>query len=260
MKTDLFVFIGIPLLVGLYIWLSKRSPQNKEYKEYERKLKESLKDEFIIDPETGIKLTLEEAENGKWLAHDNEFRTIPDEEINKITNVNEKQIQIALNYLRESRFFTKTDLTDLEVDKLIDTKILSGYDDWSYDDCYKFENGLIFSPSVEWNRGEFYQESHLMIWLKIQNIDGHYAFREKFASEKFFDTIRSDDEIKLKNYECFTIKKSFNIIKINSILSKIIPTKDLEIEIDNNNLFIKTRKLVSIEDIKAMELLINKFR
>ncbi len=52
-------------------------PETAERKEYERKLKESLKDEFIYDPETGAKITLAEAESGHWIAHDNENRPMP---------------------------------------------------------------------------------------------------------------------------------------------------------------------------------------
>ena len=43
-----------------------------------------MEDEYIIDPETGAKLTLEEAESGHWIAHENEFRTIPDSELNNL--------------------------------------------------------------------------------------------------------------------------------------------------------------------------------
>ncbi|WP_452599128.1 hypothetical protein [Pontimicrobium sp. MEBiC01747] len=253
MDVEFYFLIGLIIALCLNFWIFRKTPEDKEY---ERKLKESLNDEFITDPETGVKLTLEEAESGVWLAHDNEFRTIPEEELNKIANDNEREVEVALNYIRESRFFIKTDLTYEEENKLKKTKVLKGYDNWFYSDAYKFENGFIFLPSVEWNKNRFHQEVHLMIWYKIETIEGHYLFREKTSSEKFFDRIRNDDDIKLKNYECFTVEKSRNIIKINTILNKIIHNKGLEIEIDNDNLFIKTLKLVDLEDVKKMERII----
>ncbi|QYA26684.1 hypothetical protein G3I01_14655 [Gramella sp. MT6] len=53
----------------------------KAEREYEKRINESLADEYIIDPETGAKLTLEEAESGHWINHDNEYITIPEKEI-----------------------------------------------------------------------------------------------------------------------------------------------------------------------------------
>lgn len=250
---DIILFILIVILITTIIY-GVITFKTKKEKEYDRRLQKSLEEEYIIDPETGVKLTLEEAESGKWFAHDNEFRTIPEDELNKIPIDEEKQVQVALNYLRESRFFTKIELNDNEVNKLIDTKILSGYGDWSYSNTYKFENGYVFLPTIDGSR----IETHLMIWLKIQNIQGHYLFREKTNSEKFFDLIRNDDEIKLKNYECFTIKKSINILNTIHIINKIKQHKGLEIEINNTNLFLKTLKLISIEDVKMMEKIIKK--
>lgn len=249
---DIIIFILIVILV-ITIIHGILTFKTKKEKEYERKLKESLADEFITDPETGVKLTLEEAESGKWLAHDNEFRTIPDKELNKIPVDEEKQVQIALNYLRGSRFFTKTKLNDEEINKLEDTKILSGYDDWSYSNAYKFENGFIFLPTIEGSR----IETHLMMCLKIPNTEGHYLFREKTSSERFFDSIRNDDDIKLKNYECFTVKKSTNIVRVINLINKISSFDGLQIEINHNNLFIKTLKLVSEKDVKKLKKLIN---
>ncbi len=71
--------------------------------EYEKNLKKSLEDEFIIDPETGIKLTLEEAETGIWKTQHKENRIIPRLEIEELAFKEEKQVEIALNYFRIKR-------------------------------------------------------------------------------------------------------------------------------------------------------------
>ncbi|GAA3594660.1 hypothetical protein Q4Q39_06995 [Flavivirga amylovorans] len=232
-------------------------PRTKKEKEYDRKLKESLKDEYIIDPETGARITLEQAESGHWIAHDNEFKTIPESELDKLPTEGAKQAEIALNYLRESKDYRKTKFSKEQLSILEEIKTLSNYDDWSYSDLYRFEGGVVFLPSVELNIAGHYRESHLMFWVKINDISGHYFFREKSSSEKIFDLIRNDDEIKSDLYECFTIKKSHNIIQIKRILESFEKEKGLEIEIINNNLFIKTLKLVSLDDVIRVEQILN---
>ncbi len=247
------------LIVILYAAFNFKT---KSEKEYEKKLKESLADEFIIDPETGAKLTLEEAESGHWVAHDNEFRTISESELKKLPTEDEKQVEIALNYLRESKVYTKTKFTPKQLKKIEKTKVLNSYDDWSYSNPYKFEKGFAFLPAPELRGTTYYQndycESHLMFWVKITNIDGHYFFREKSSSEKFLDKLRDDDDIKFNDYECFTFKKSHSIILLKNILECFGNERNLEIEIHNKNLFIKTTKLLSLEDIKRIENIISK--
>lgn len=228
--------------------------------EYEKRLKNSLDDEFIIDPETGAKLTLEQAESGHWVSHDNEFRTIPQNELNKLPTDEEILAEKAVNYLRESKKYRKTKLTEEQLKTLEDTQILSSYDDWHYSNPYKFNNGLIFIPAPELHGMTYYQndycESHLMFWVKIIDTNGHYFFREKSSSEKLLDLLRNDDELIIADYECFTIKKSQSIILVKNILKYFEKEKKLEIEIDYDNLFIKTTKLVNLDDILRIERII----
>ena len=222
-----------------------------------KNIKESLSDEFIIDPETGTKITLEEAESGHWVTHDNEFRTVPESDLEKLLTEDEKQAEITLNYLRESKDYRKTELTDEQFDFFDKSKTLTNYDDWSYSNPFSFENGILILPAPELHGMTYYQddykESHLMFWKKIKNINGHYYLREKSTAEKIFDKFRNDDDLQLKDYECFTFKRSFDLIRINNILEKFKNQKGLEIEINEDNLFVKTLKLISIEDIKRIE-------
>ncbi|MEJ6792510.1 MAG: hypothetical protein QNK89_07215 [Lacinutrix sp.] len=262
---DFLITVLMTLGLSLLVWSVYTTIARKPFleTENEKKLKKSLEDRYIIDPESGTKLTLEEAESGVWLSHNNGFRTLSEKELDKIPTEGEKQAEIALNYLRKSTRFRTIEFKDIEIETLNSTKILTSYDDWSYSNSFKFENSYIFVPAPEIHSSKYYREdyieSHLMLWIKIDSINGHYVFREKSSFEKFSDSIRNDDEIQLKDYECFTIKKSHNIIIINSIMSKILPNKDLEIEIMDDNLFIKTLKLVCLEDVKRMETIINAF-
>jgi predicted DNA binding protein len=233
-------------------------------KEYQRKLEESLKDEFIIDPETGAKLTLEQAQSGHWIAHDNEFKTVPENEIEKLLTEEEKKFEICKNYLKESNEYKKHKLTDKQLQVLEETKVLSKYDNWSYSDCFNLEytDGLILLPAVEINDktpvyfSNNYTEPQVLFWLKFDFDMGHYYLREKLSIEKFLDLIKKDDDLKLKNYESFTIRKSNNIIKVIKILEKFENQERIEIEFMDNNLFVKNERLASLEEIKRMEKII----
>ncbi|MDF4202094.1 hypothetical protein PXD56_03975 [Maribacter sp. SA7] len=252
---SILVFAGF---ITLLFWSLKF--KTKSEKEYEKKLEESLADEYIIDPETGAKLTLEEAESGHWIAHNNEYRTIPESEINKIPTEQEKIAELGVNYLRKSKFFRRIELTEKELQLFAKSKILSKYDDWTYSNSFSFENGLLILPAPEIHGQTYYEddyvESQIMCLLKTQNTEGHYYLREKSNAEKFFDKFRNDDELSLNNYECFTFKKSSDIILLNRLLESFKNQVGLEIEIINDNLFIKTTKLVNESDVKRIEKII----
>jgi hypothetical protein len=257
------VLFGLYFLSKLYNLLTKGSKIDQEY---DRKLKESLADEFIIDPETGAKLTLEQAESGHWIAHDNEFNTLPESDIEKLFTEEQKNAERGINYLKEKSDYRKQKLTENEIQILEKTKTLSKYDDWSYSDCFRLEyaNGFVFLPAVKIIDKEpryfdnSYHESQVMFWLKL-NIDlGHYYLRGKSKVEKFFDLIKNDDDLKLKNYESFTFRKSTNLINIKRILKSFEGYEGLEIELMDSNLFVKSQKLANLEDIKRIEGLIKK--
>lgn len=252
---------GLYALSKLYNFFFKGSKADQEY---ERKLKESLADEYIIDPETGAKITLEQAESGHWLAHDNEFKTMSESDIEKLYTKEQKDAERGVNYLKEKIEYRKQKLSEQELQILEKTKILSKYDDWSYSDCFRFEfaDGFAFLPAVKILDNEpgyfdtSYHESQVMFWLKLDFDLGHYYLREKSSVEKIFDLIKSDDDLKLKNYESFTFKESSNFIKIIKILKEFEGSKGLEIEFMDNNLFVKNKKLANLEDIKRIESVI----
>ena len=254
---DILMVILIVTALVLFFYLAMSFKTKKEI-EQEEKLKKSLEDEFIIDPETGAKLTLEQAESGHWIAHDSEYRTTPESEIEKYSNDDRKTVLRAINYLKGSKTYRKTQLTERQFDILENTQLLSHYDDWHYSHPFRFDNGIVILPAPEIHSSNYYSESHIMFWVNVNNINGHYVFREKSNSEKFFDLLRNDDDIKLDNYECFTFKKSHSIILIKSILKHFQHQQGLLIEIHNDNLFIKTTKLVNLDDIIRIENSIKK--
>ena len=258
MHPIFIVIIFICLVVVIVLLIGYKSNSEKEY---EANLKKSLEDEFIIDPSTGAKITLAEAESGHWIAHDNEYRTVPEKEISKFFTEEEKQLERALNYLRESKLYKRAMLTENQLALLESTKMLSKYYNWTYSDVFQFEDGYVFLPAPELQGLTYYEddykESHLMFWKTIKNINGHYFLREKSVTEKIFDRFRSDDDLQLTNYESFTFQHSFEVLRITKTLENFEGQKGLEIEFHNDSLFIKTMKLPSIEDIQRLEKIVN---
>ena len=172
------------------------------------------------------------------------------------------RVEVNLGKNKKYAGIIKTILHKNELKKFEKTKILKRYDDWSYSNPFKFENGILIFPAPKLRSMRSYLsdycESHVMVWIKINNINGHYYLREKSSSEKFFDRIRNDDDLKINDYECFTITKSHFVIQINQILKNFQNERRLEIEIDNDNLFIKTDRLVNLEDILRIEKIIKR--
>lgn len=241
-------------MAGLIFFLLRN---HKVEKEYERKLSESLKDEYIIDPETGVKLTLEEAESGHWITHDNEFQPIPDSAIEEQISEGQKILGRGLNYLITSKEYKRSMLSEAQIDFLNHTHTLKKYDNWTYSSAFSFEKGIVLYLAPEiYGRTYFdedYSESQVMFWKKIENIKGHYYLREKSNIEKVLDKFRNDDCLQLKDYESFTLLKSSKFLKLQRILESFENQKGLEIEFYNDNLLVKTLKLANREDIIRIE-------
>jgi hypothetical protein len=249
-----YIFISL-IVISQIIKFFEDSDEDKEYK---RLLNERLKDEYIYDPETGTKITLEEAESGHWINHNNLNRVKSQEEINKFFVGREKEAEELINHIKLKKYkFTK--LTNSQLTFLDKTKIFEKYNDWSYSNSFSFDNGknFIFLPAVKINSLHRYQddyhESQIMFWIKIEKLSGHYYFREKTNFESFTDLIRNDDEIKLDDYECFSFKHSNNKINLIKLLKLIEIEKELEIEIIEENLLIKTLKFPNMEDFLRIE-------
>ncbi|MFK7748967.1 MAG: hypothetical protein AB8B65_11285 [Kordia sp.] len=247
MDVLIFTIIGIGVAFSLYIVFK---PTAKE-KEAELQLKKSLDDDRIFDPETGVYISLEEAESGQWSTDDRETHYMPELQLSEEGD----GLKEVIKYLNENDFYTKTgSLPDVEYPIIESSQILSKYEDWSYSSTFTFKNGLIFLPVVE----DGLYGSLLMFLVKINSLKGHYYLREKETSEKFFDLLRKDDDLNLKNYESFTYRGSKNIQEINRFLKKFEGEKGLEIEINDTYLFIKTLKLANIDDIKRIERIVQK--
>lgn len=254
MNDTAAIIIGLVIVFGLWKTMTYKT---KEEKEEELKLKKSLQDEFIYDPETGAKLTLEQAESGHWVTHNNSNRIKEADEIEQFYHGREQDAEKLINHIKSIGYTSKI-FTDSEFELLETTKILSKYDDWSYSNPLSANNRThsVFFPAVaiQPNRHHSgYHESQLMFWVKDEQLSGHYYFREKTHFESLSDIVRIDDDIKFEDYECFTIKKSQTILYTIKALTFLNHEKELEIEILDGNLFIKTLCFPSMEDFLRIE-------
>ncbi len=252
--TEVYLAGFIILFVGavyLFFKLLKAVPN-----EYDRKLNESLKEDYIYDPETGAKLTLEQAESGHWVAHSNDERIIPEEELEQYFSEEAADIQRLINDMKRAGF-KKFRLNDELIDTLESLAMLGKYQDWSCPDCFSYEGKFfVLFTQVQFNvsAGRHIETAllnELFFWVPDAGSSGHYFFREKKTSEKIFDLLRTDDELKLEDYECFTINQG-NHISNNRLLQFFSGEPRLEIEFFGGHVFIKNEVSANKADFERM--------
>ncbi|RZJ67501.1 MAG: hypothetical protein EOO50_05820 [Flavobacterium sp.] len=256
---EIVFYVAIALIV-IFIFVKILEPTKAE-KEEERRLKESLSDEFLYDPETGARFTVEQAEKGTWIAHDNPKRIKSDEEINKYYSGSEIVVEQIANHLK-SAGCERYEFTEEEISILSETKMLSNYDDWSYSSVFRFpeSDDLVFFPTVlvsNTNRhGSFFRGQQMLFWLAVDHGFGHYYLRERRPFEKFFDLIKSDDEFEIDGMEVFTIAKSEEPLKTRHLLEKFALSQEIEIELNGSSLFVKTTDEPNLERFLELEKLL----
>lgn len=257
------LWVMLPALaVGLGLLYWETNFKTKEEREYDRYLDESMKDEYITDPETGAKLTLEQAESGHWIAHDNEFRTKPAKELSKLTEL-ERGIEIGVNYLRESKDYRNQELThELELE-LKRTHIISSYREWTYYCFYRMEyfDGYVMIPNVliESQYGYFndsYPETQVLFWLKLNADFGHYHLRKQKEVDKVVGFFTGEKEIKIDGYTVETFRVSPNVLNVIRLLQVIEGTSGLRIELKDDSLLLKNTKWANLEEILRLEKLV----
>lgn len=161
----MILFILFLIIVLIFIPLSLR--KSKEELEEEKKLDERLQDETIYLPETGTRLTLEEAEKGFFIAHDNKLRVKSDEELEKNYSWEQGQVEKIKNFAIESQFeFPTDDVEDKLIEAIGNCSFTSRYSDIHIyytiliDEAlfltilqveYETTNGKYISQSTEWH-------------------------------------------------------------------------------------------------------------
>lgn len=252
------------IFIALLAWVSlRKSKQDLEDEAEAKRLEKSMEDEHIYNPVTGTKMTLEQAESGHFIQHDNEFYTIPEEDIHKYFSIPEKELAYVLNYLKGEKQYVFVALKKHDQLVLNRSKTLSKYKRWNFKYAFSSKQHPITILPIEITQEylEHHQRYHyvreesfpqILVVIQLNFESGHYYLREKTTTEKLSDLIRDDDELKSQRYECFTHQKSENTILLMNMLKKIDTYPGLEIEFIDNKLLLKSEKYMTLDETKKL--------
>ncbi len=245
------------------IWLGIQN--YKKHKEYNRKLKESLDDEYVLDPETNAKLTLEQAENGHWGEKENELGIMSEADIDTLYTEEEKEMARTANYLKKKCLKLELDSEQWAI--LTQTNIFNRYNDFRIYKPFKIKNsnGIFFFTDIEIGSDEgaphrvsFYASGQqLMFWLLVDVDLGHYYFSDKTAAGKIIDKIKRSNDLNLKRHETVCFRRTENIDYVERIIKFFEVEKGFEIEFMDNNIFIKNFKYPNLEDVHRIERIVS---
>lgn len=247
------VFIVIVGLLFIFI-----THKTKAEKEEEAALRARLDDEFYYDGESGQKLSLEELESNEIIidvAQLNRIKT--EEEINTFFQDEEREKELLLNSFKR-KGFTYLDLTEEEIDLLSKTLLLSQYDNWTYTRPFLHEGKkirVVFVKVENYFSNGKYGGSHnfnqLFYWVQNKNLSGHIYFREKSTIDKFVGLFERQDELVINEFLGTAIIPVATQHKTIESLSGLLDFTDIDIEQIKENVFVKTQKLSSLEEVEA---------
>jgi len=244
------------ILIRIFKDYQKEKIENAE-------IKKRLESPLLYDPVTGTELTLEQAEKGTFIDHDNYNRTRTQKELDQYFDAPDRVIEEIANYLKINDY-SKCSLDD-EQSPILDTISITGkYNTFDCQRCYENlkSNFLVLFPRV-------YIEStrqrvgingfQIMFWVSTTNLDGHYYMRPKTKTEGILDKIRNDDPFDIEDFEIFPIKETENILPLIRLLKRFEGLEDIEIEVKENNIFVKTLDEPTLEKFLKLEYIIKTF-
>ena len=237
----------------------ERTPKGIEEKKQKELIKEKQKawinDDLIYDPETGAKITLEQAQSGVWDLPSEEEKAKHEKEQKVFLNEQGIEAGRLFELLKEKGFKAKK-LNDEQIEFLEQSSLLTQYDDWGYTECFiNNDEVVVFSPYVKLKKLH-YEESQLMVWAKVNHASGHYYMEPQNIANKLLGSLLNKEEIKVENYSVYTIKKGFDVANAKKILEKFSNEKGLQVELNNNNMLIKTFVTPNRKDFERIEKLI----
>lgn len=236
------------------------------YKEYQKEkiekaeIRKRLESPLIYDPETGMEITLEQAEKGTFIDHDNHNRIRTKKELDQYFDATERVVEEIANYLKVNNYSVFT--LDEEHYSILDTiSITKKYDTFDCQRCYKNleSNFLVLFPKVyiESTRQQIgINGFQILYWVKTTNFDGHYYLRPKTNLESVLDKIRQDDPFIIENFEIYPIKEEINILPLIHLLKKFEGLEEIEIELKENDFFIKTLVEPTMDKFLELERII----
>src|SRR5690606_27711260 len=141
------------------------------------------------------------------------------------------------------------------------TNILSKYDSWSYSHSflYNTEDCRVIFPQVQLEGTRHissFSGNQILFWFKVEDLFGHYYLRNKKLHEKLLDLIKPDDPFHISDFEVFTIKKCKNLVPIIHLFKHFENEQNLEMEINGENVYIKTMDEPSMKRFLHLENLV----
>jgi hypothetical protein len=227
----------------------------RQQKKSDRKaIQEKWKDDLIYDPSTGSKLTMEQAQSGLWLAkNEDENRIVDNDELEEYAGI-QKTLRLIMNLL-VSKGYKKAGFGEGENKMLKQLFSLDKYYEWSCEDVFKNRHGsylFVISVTYKYRRSK-QSESQLMAWAKNPSCSGHYYFTEKTAGDYIYDFVEGQENIGIDGFETHIAKKSTSPMLLNRILEKLSKNIPVEIEVFDENIFLKTLRPMSLEDAELLE-------
>jgi hypothetical protein len=238
------IIFYLAIIIIAFVGFVKLFKPSKAVKDSERELKKRLSDDLLYDPVSGAKFTLDQAENGTWVTHDNHSRIKSEEEINTYFDGSGRTVEQIANLLK-SRNFKITEIKEDTLQVLENSETLLKYDDWGYGQAFKIDdNAVVLFPHVfVYGRGKgtvTFNGHQLMFAIKVTGATGHYFLRKKETSERILDLIRNDDAFEVGDFEVFTIRPGHSNLQVQRVLRYFGQLDNIELEINGENLLIKT--------------------
>jgi hypothetical protein len=256
-SNQLYVVLVVLILLVVPIVLYFFS--KKEEEEIDKSFSGRLDDEFFYDKDTGTKITLEEiAENGFIQSVDQINRIKTDEEIKQFFSEEEWEEEYLLNDMKR-RGFTYLDFLESELEELQGTALLGQYENWTY--TRPFELGELKLRVCFLDVQNYYLAGkgsgtfnfkQLLFWVKILALNGHYLLVEKSFNDKILSLIEGEEYEERDNFFLKTLRASKYTVRNIDFIDNFNEIAGIEIEIWDENMFIKTKKMFSYQEFELV--------
>jgi len=204
----LIALLAVVAIVILYL----RKDYNAENKEHLK----SLEDEYLYDPETGEKFTLEEVES-KGFPTANPNRIKSQEEIETYFTEEEMEIEFAKNYLRKKGYKVLELESEEEVSRFENINWWDNYEEVYSDTIFKInDNCYLYFVQVTYTSIGFkgsrniLSEVQLLLWLR----------NPKTIQLDYLQTIKDIDSSQNGNNHFFKLSKIANLDGVKLLLNQ----------------------------------------
>ena len=247
-----FITIAVCILflivIGVFIVKSLFSRNTEE-------IEDQLEDGFLILPETGEKVSVEQVLNNDPVLYYESNQEFTHEELERSDNYSLDVFKL-LDYLNTSELYDSIKVSEVEetiLDKLLLTR---GYDQEELYNYNRFNSNHRFCTlglgQYDHDNESWSSENRVLFWLQIENTRGHYYLRKENLGDKLYKLFRKKDENRIDGIDVYQLGKKGNLKPLKEELSGLISRFDVEIEIVQNQMFVLCQEYTSFSDFKAV--------